>query len=93
MNRTLCLEISELDEATVESRVIEICRAVLEDATIILESTPATVEGWDSLGHMGLIAAIEASFGVELDVEEMADVDSVRALVAVVHGTVNACKG
>jgi acyl carrier protein len=93
MNRTLCAEISALDEATVESRVIEICRAVLEDATIMLESTPATVEGWDSLGHMGLIAAIEASFEVELDVEEMADVDSVRALVAVVQGTVNACKG
>jgi acyl carrier protein len=92
VNRIPYAKIAEPDGATVESRVIEICRAVLEDPTITAESTPATVECWDSLGHMDLIAAIEATFAVELDIEQMADVDSVRALVDVVKGAVNACK-
>ncbi len=92
MNRVAGPGIPGADTLAVERRVIEICRAVLQDETITLESTPATVERWDSLGHMDLIAAIEATFGVELDVDEMADVDSVQALVDVVQGTVSASK-
>ena len=73
----------------IEGKVVEICRLVLKDSSITIESTSTSVEGWDSLSHMDLIAAIEANFGIELDVMDMADVDSVGALVEVVARAVN----
>jgi acyl carrier protein len=76
--------------AQIATQVVEICRQALEDPTVTLDSTTATVRSWDSLGHMNLIAALEAAFGVELDVMEMAEVDGVRALVAVVEAAVRA---
>ena len=41
-------------------------------------------EGWDSVGHMELIAAIESSFGLALDADEvfeMVDYASVRRML------------
>lgn len=38
-------------------------------------------DGWDSVGHMQLIAAIEEAFGVSVDADEvfaMSDVEAVR---------------
>jgi acyl carrier protein len=40
--------------------------------------------GWDSVGHMELIAAIETTFGISLDgdeIFEMADYGSVRRIL------------
>ena len=73
--------------ASVATQVLEICRQALEDATVGPDATTETVQTWDSLGHMKIIAALEAHFGVELDVMEMAEVDGVPALVEVVERT------
>jgi acyl carrier protein len=64
--------------------VLAICREVFEEERVDADSTAETVERWDSLGHMKLIAVLEEHFGIELDIMEMADVDSVRALVEAV---------
>lgn len=34
------------------------------------------VSEWDSVGHMGLIAALETAFGIEMDSEDIIDLDS-----------------
>ena len=73
--------------ASIATQVVAICREVLEDPSVTLDSTTATVKSWDSLGHMNLITALEARFGMELDVMEMAEVDGVQALVDVVAAT------
>ena len=75
---------------SVTDQVVEICREVLEDPRLTLESTSASVEKWDSLGHMNLITALEARFTIELDVMEMAEVDCVQALVEVVQNALRA---
>jgi acyl carrier protein len=31
---------------------------------------------WDSVGHMGLVAALEDEFGIELDVDDIIDMSS-----------------
>lgn len=35
-----------------------------------------TVDRWDSIGHMSLIAVLEDSFGIELDPEDMSAINS-----------------
>ena len=41
---------------------------------ITAESSPGTLEGWDSLKHVSFMMAIEQAFGIEVLPEEMADV-------------------
>ncbi len=51
----------------------------IDDAT-----TAADVPGWDSLGHVALIAAVEHEFGVRfrtLEVLRLRDVGALQALV------------
>jgi acyl carrier protein len=47
--------------------------------------TPATVSGdverWDSLGHLQVCMALEAEFGISPELEELAELDSVAAIV------------
>jgi acyl carrier protein len=44
------------------------------------ESSPADVPGWDSQGHLDLIMALEAAFGVEF---ELLEATQMRSLAAV----------
>jgi acyl carrier protein len=38
---------------------------------VTVDSSPQTVEAWDSLGHLNLMLALEQSFGVQLSPEEI----------------------
>ena len=40
---------------------------------INIESSPDTIEGWDSLKHMNLIIALEEEFEIEFNDEEIVD--------------------
>ena len=49
---------------------------VFTDAFLISESEAKTlkyqaIEGWDSVGHMSLMAALEDIFEVELDIDDI----------------------
>ena len=51
---------------------------------ITAESSPETIENWDSMQHLNLVLAIEEKFGVQLDpedIEAMKNIDAVAALV------------
>ncbi len=51
---------------------------------ITAESSPETIENWDSMQHLNLVLAIEEKFGLQLspeEIEEMKSVGSVAALV------------
>ena len=37
------------------------------------------VEGWDSAGHMALMAALEEAFGIELDIDDIISFSSYEA--------------
>jgi acyl carrier protein len=41
--------------------------------------------GWDSIGHMSLVVAIEDEFGVELGPEQMVGMDSFQAATKVIR--------
>ena len=51
---------------------------------ITAESSPETIENWDSMQHLNLVLAIEEKFGVQLepeDIEQMKNIGAIAALV------------
>ena len=51
---------------------------------ISLESSPETIESWDSIQHLNLVLAIEEKFGIQLapeEIEQMKNIGAVAALV------------
>jgi len=48
---------------------------------ITLESSPDTIDAWDSLQHLNLMLALEQEFGLEIAPEEMERLVSVHDMV------------
>jgi acyl carrier protein len=44
---------------------------------ITMDSSPDTVESWDSINHLNLVMALEQEFGVEFDPEDIEQLLSV----------------
>ena len=59
-----------------------ICEALArEPGTLSLNDTTDTVEEWDSVGQLSIIATIDAELHVPVDSEEMQSFTSLRQLV------------
>jgi acyl carrier protein len=52
--------------------------------TITAESSPQSIESWDSMQHLNLVLAIEERFGVLFEPEEMEEMKNVGAAAALV---------
>lgn len=52
----------------------------VDPATINDDSSPLTVDGWDSLAHISLISAIEETYSVDFTAAEMRKASSVGEL-------------
>ncbi len=65
-------------------KVFEIVASVMgvPVETISLESSPDTIEAWDSLNHMNLLLALEQEFGVQFSDEQMVELLSVEIILA-----------
>lgn len=68
---------------SLRDRVVRVTSQVLDlpAEAITEESSPRTVEGWDSLGHMNLMLALEEEFGVQFSDERILELLSVGAIV------------
>ncbi|HSE43699.1 MAG TPA: acyl carrier protein [Gemmatimonadales bacterium] len=68
---------------SLRDRVVRVTSQVLNlpVGAITEESSPRTVEGWDSLGHMNLMLALEEEFGVQFSDERILQLLSVGAIV------------
>jgi acyl carrier protein len=51
---------------------------------INLDSSPATIETWDSVHHLNLVLALEQDFNLQFEPEEIDQIGSVGEIVAVV---------
>lgn len=49
---------------------------------VAAHASSESLVGWDSLGHLNLMLAIEAEFGVTFSVEELGELRSIAAIVA-----------
>ena len=49
------------------------------------ESSPDTIESWDSEGHINLILSLEAEFGISLSPEDAMEMLSVRLVCLILE--------
>ncbi len=52
---------------------------------ITAESSPETIENWDSMQHLNLVLAVEERFGVQFDPEDIEEMKSIGAVAALVE--------
>lgn len=75
-----------MTEDALEQRVVVLVARELgvPSASISATTTSDEVEEWDSLGHLQICMALEAEFGVEVELDLVPDLDSVPAIVELV---------
>jgi acyl carrier protein len=67
---------------TVEARIKRIISKVFDvpEKEVRDDSSPDTVPNWDSVGHINLVLALEAEFGISLLPEESMEMLSVKLI-------------
>jgi acyl carrier protein len=76
---------SEVQSAGVVEKVKNafVSTFAVEPSTFTVAMMPEDVQGWDSLGHLRLVTALQEQFGVEFEVDEVMDMDSVQKIVSI----------
>jgi acyl carrier protein len=49
-------------------------------AADVVEATADSTPGWDSLGHLRLLMAVEEEYGVSFSPDDIAELDSVKRI-------------
>jgi len=57
----------------------------VEPQSLDESSSPQSVEGWDSMGHVQLASSLERIFGLSFDVEDLMEMEDVKKIVKVVQ--------
>lgn len=55
----------------------------VDPSTFTVEMMPEDIQGWDSLGHLTLVTALQEQFGIEFEVTEVMEMDSVKKIVSI----------
>jgi len=71
-----------IDEAAIRTVFADVLH--LTDAVEWTSIRYGHTEGWDSLGHMGIVAELEDHFGIMLDTQDVIDMSSYERAVEVV---------
>ena len=61
----------------------------VEAQQVTLETAPANIPAWDSMGHLSLASNLERIFGISLDVDELMEMENVKAIVRIIQGKLN----
>ncbi|HSI33046.1 MAG: acyl carrier protein [Phycisphaerae bacterium] len=72
---------------TADSEIFQVVSDVLNVplAQVTPATSPATVEGWDSVQHLNLVLALESALGLSLEPEDIEKMQSVAGILAVVR--------
>jgi acyl carrier protein len=77
------------------SPVFERVRGIAADvlkvpgAAITAETSPESIEAWDSLQHLNLILALEQEFDVQFEPEEIDRMNRIDRILLVVQGKID----
>ncbi len=76
--------------STVLSQVRSIAADVFDVApeSISSESSPATVERWDSIQHLNLVLALEERFGLRISPQEMDGMHTIGDVAQIIEGRI-----
>lgn len=67
----------------VQQIVSDIFNVPMEQVTV--ESSPDTIESWDSLKHIELVMALEQHMGIEIMPEEIAEMGKIEDIIRIVN--------
>ncbi|MEL7473004.1 MAG: acyl carrier protein [Planctomycetota bacterium] len=82
-----------MDQATIRSDIQRVLAETLgvDQSAITPDADSASIEGWDSVNHLNIVLALETTFGVSFEPEEieaMASVAGVERVVAAKLGAI-----
>lgn len=66
-----------------EEKVLEILKAVFELENVGTDCSQGTCEKWDSLGQLNLVVELEDAFGISLEPEEIAAMQSFQDIIRI----------
>ncbi len=75
-----------MNKAEVMEKLLPVFCEVFEDDSIILteETTAADIDGWDSVEHFNLIAAVEDTFGMRFQMKEVSGMKNVGEMAQII---------
>jgi acyl carrier protein len=75
-----------MQNEAIEARVYRIVSQLFDvpASNLSPSSSPATIESWDSMGHLNLVLALEEEFGIKLPPERMDAIADVRCILLLV---------
>jgi acyl carrier protein len=56
----------------------------IDPQLVSMETTASDIPEWDSVGHLSLGANLEETFGISLDVDDLMEMETVRAIVRII---------
>lgn len=75
-----------MDINEIYERLDEVFRDVFDDDAITVNenTTAADIDGWDSLEHINLIAAVEQEFGIKFSMGKVVSMKNVGEMVKLI---------
>ena len=80
---------------SMDSQILERVRGIAADVlqvnqgSLNAESSPQSVESWDSVQHLNLVLAVEQQLGIQFAPEEIEQMQSVGAIIEVAQHKLN----
>jgi acyl carrier protein len=65
----------------------------IEPQSISIDTTPADIPAWDSMGHVTLASNLEHIFGLTFDVDELMEMENVKDICAVLQSKLGRVQG
>lgn len=56
----------------------------IDSSEINNETSPDSIDKWDSLSHMNLIVALEEEFNIEFEVEEISELMNIKSILEII---------
>jgi len=56
---------------------------------VTLETAPASIPAGDSMAHLSLASNLESAFGISFDVDELMEMENVKAIARIIQGKLN----
>lgn len=72
----------------ISAKIIEIIQKTFNTNNVTLKTAPNDVDEWDSLGQIMLVQAIEGTFEISFELDELLNFDSVESIVKIVSNKV-----
>ena len=72
-----------MERSKIENSIIEIFNDVFEIKDIVIndELSQKDVEDWDSIGHVGLVIAIQEEFNIDIPIEDTISLSTVGKII------------